>query len=144
MSSGIYNTWKGKDGNDWASGADSAYKWMLVTGSYTPDPDHAHPNATGLASNEVTGGSYARQNVASRTKAEDDSTDTFTHSANNPTFTALSAAQPRYAVCYRVVTNDTDHQLVAWLDLGASLNITGDFLVKLNGTTTTGIVFKGA
>lgn len=144
MSSIVYNTFKAKDGNDWATGADSAYKWLLVTGSYTPDPDHTFPNASGLASNEITGGSYARQNIASRTKTVDNTNDLFTHAANNPTFTALAGpAAPRYLIAYRVVTTDADHQLVCCLDLGAGVLVLGDFTVKLNGTVTSGTVFKG-
>lgn len=145
MSSLIYNTWKAKDANDWAAGADSAYKVMLVTNSYTPNPDHTTPSATGLASNEVTGGSYARQNAASRAKAVNNTTDQFEHSLNNTTFTALAGpAAPRYAVVYRVVTSDTDHQLVACIDLGTGLSITGDFIVKWNNGASSGIIFTGS
>lgn len=144
MSSIVYNTFKGKDGNDWAAGADSAYKVMLVTASYTPNVDHAFPNATGLAANEITGGSYARQNVATRTKAVDNATDAVNHLADNPTFTALAGpAEPRYAIIYRVVASDADHQLVACIDLGTGLSVVGDFMVKWNSGATSGIVFKG-
>ncbi len=140
MPSGVYNTFKGKDGNDWAAGADSAYKWMLVTSSYTPNADHDF--VSDVVANEISGGAYTRQNIASRTKAVDDSTDAVTHSANNPIFTGLSAASPKYMIGFRVVGSDSDHQLVCWLDLGTN-TISSDFLVKLNGTTTTGIAFKG-
>ncbi len=142
MSSGVYNTFKDLQGVNWSAGADSDYKVMLVTSSYTPDPDHLHPNASGLAANEITGGSYARQNVGTRTKAVDNATDAGTHSAANPTFTALVAAQPRYAIVYQVVTGDTDHILVCWIDIGASLNITGDMMVKYNSGASSGILFQ--
>lgn len=142
MASGVYNTFKGKDGNDWAAGADSAYKVMLVTGSYTPNADH---DFVADVTNEVTGGSYARQNVASRTKTVVDGSDSFTHSANNPTFTALAGpAAPRYAIVYRAVTNDADHQLVCWIDLGAGLSIVGDFMVKWSGGTSSGVLFTAS
>lgn len=144
MASIIYNGWKSKDGNDWAAGADSAYKAMLVTGSYTPNPDHTTPNATGLASNEVTGGSYARQNVAGRARTKDDTNDRYDHSANNPTFAGLSSAAPRYVVIYRAVTDDSDHQLVCCIDLGEGLSVTGNLLVKWNETDTSGVVFRAA
>lgn len=144
MASIVYNTWKGKDGNDWAAGADAAYKVMLVTSSYTPDPDHDFPNATGLVANEIAGGSYARQNVASRAKTKTNATDSYDHSASNPTFTALAGpAAPRYAIVYRVVTNDADHQLVACIDIGAGLSIVGDFMVKWNAGASSGLIFQG-
>ena len=142
MASGVYNTYKAKDGSDWAAGAASAYKAMLVTGSYTPDADHDFPNATGLASNEVAG--TTRQDVASRSKAINDTSNAAEHSANNVTFTGLSGSQPRYVVVYRAVTNDTDHQLVCWIDLGTGLNITGSLTVKWNGGASSGIVFSSS
>lgn len=139
MASGVYNTWKTKDGNDWTAGADSAYKVLLVTSSYTPDADHDNPD-DGPAANEITGGSYARQNVATRTKAANDATNAGEHSAANAVFTGLSAAAPKYAIVYRAVTNDTDHQLVCWIDLG-TVSITGDLTVKWDGGASSGILF---
>ncbi len=142
MSSLVYNTFKGKDGNNWTAGADSAYKVMLVTTSYTPNADHDF--VSDVVANEIAGGSYARQNVATRTKAIDDATDKATHSADNPTFTALAGpAAPRYAIVYRVVTVDADHQLVCCIDLGTGLAIVGDFMVKWNGGASSGILFSG-
>jgi len=114
---------------------------MLVTSSYTPNADHDFPNATGLAANEVTGGSYARQNVASRTKTVQDGSDKYEHAANNVTFTALSSAAPKYAIIYRAVSADTDHQLVCWIDLG-TVSVTGDFTVKWDGGATDGVIFE--
>ncbi len=143
MASGVYNQWKAKNGTNWTAGAASAYKVMLVTNSYTPNPDHTFPNATGLAANEVTGGSYARQDLPNRAATKDDSNDRFDHSADNVVFTALAGpAAPRYAIVYRAVTADTDHELVAWIDLGAGLSVTGDFTVKWNGGTSSGVVFR--
>jgi len=145
MSNVFYNTFKGKDGNDWSAGADAAYKCLLVTGSYTPDPDHNFVADLTPGSNEITGGSYARQNVGTRTKTKNTTTDKYEHAAANPQFTALAGpAQPRYCVVYRVVSTDADHQLVAALDLGSGLAIVGDFMVKFNGGATSGIVFTGS
>lgn len=142
MASGVYNTYKAKDGNDWAAGADSAYKCLLVTSSYTPNPDHDFVADVSPGSNEITGGGYARQNMASRAKSIVDGSDRAEHSANNPIFSSLSGpAAPRYAIVYRVVSTDSDHQLVAWIDLGAGLSIVGDLEVKWNGSTTSGLVF---
>lgn len=142
MASILYNTFKGHDGNDWAAGADAAYKWMLCTASYTPDPDHENPD-DGPAANEIAGGSYARQNIASRTKAIDTANNKATHSANNPTFTGLTGpAQPRYLVGYRVVGSDADHQLVCCIDIGAGQSVTGDLMVKLNGGAASGVAFE--
>lgn len=143
MASGVYNTFKGKDGNNWTAGADSAYKVLLVTGSYTPNADHDFVDD--VDANEITGGSYARQDVATRTKAIVDGSDAATHSADNPTFTALAGpAAPRYAIVYRVVTTDADHQLVCWIDLGAGLSIVGDFMVKWSGGASSGILFSAS
>lgn len=142
MASIVYNTFKGKDGNDWAAGAASAYKWMLVTSSYTPNPDHDF--VSDVVSNEVSGGSYARQNIAGRSKAVDDTNNKYTHSADNPTF-ALSSASPKYLIGYRAVTNDSDHQLVCCLDLGSpGTGITGDFIAKIDGGASSGVAFENA
>lgn len=141
MASGVYNTWKTKDGNDWAAGAAGAYKVMLVTSSYTPDADHDFPNAAGLASNEITGGTYARQDLAGRATAVNDTTNAGEHSADNVTFLGLSAAAPKYAIIYRVVTNDTDHQLVCWIDLG-TVAITGNLVLQWNAGAASGIIYR--
>jgi hypothetical protein len=140
MASGVYNTWKTKDGNNWSGGVDADYKWMLVTSSYTPDPDHDNPD-DGPAANEIAGGTYARQNIATRTKSADDSVDKGLHSADNPTFTGLVAAAPKYLIGYRVVTNDTDHQLVCWIDLG-TVSVTGDLTCKLDGGALSGVAYE--
>ena len=144
MASIVYNGFKGAIGHDWAAGADSAYKWMLVDDTYTPNPDHDNPD-DGPAAAEITGGSYARQNIATRVKTLDDSNDRYDHSANNPTFTGLTGpAEPRYLIGYRVVTNDTDHQLVCCLDLGAGQSVVGDFTAKLNGGASSGVAFRNS
>ncbi len=138
----VYNGWKGKDGVDWAAGAAGDYKAMLVSSSYTPDPDHAAPNATGLASNERTGGGYARQNIANRSKTKNDATNTFDHAADNVLFSNVSG-EVRWLVIYRAVTGDADHQLVCAIDLG-SRTLSGDnFAIRWNGGATSGIIFQG-
>lgn len=143
MASIVYNTWKGKDGNDWAAGADAAYKVMLVTSSYVPNPDHDHPNASGLAANEIAGGTYARQNVANRTKTKNDTTNAYEHAADNVLFEGLTGpATPKYAIVLRVVNDDTDHQLVCCVDLGDGHSITGQFRVRWDDGETSGVVFE--
>lgn len=138
MASIFYNQMKGRDGLDWAAGLNSDYKCMLVTSSYTPNPDHSHPSASGLASNEITGGGYARQNMASRTKTVNNTTDTYDHLASNLTFTLITGA-PKYAIIYKAYTSDADHLLVCAVDLG-SQSLTGqDFIISW----TSGVVFQG-
>lgn len=140
MANLIYNSWKGKDGKDWASGT---VKGMLVTSAYTPDADHAHPNATGLASNELTGGTYARQSITNRAVTPDLANDRVDHTADNPTFLGLAASSaPKYLVLYWQLTNDTDHVLIACLDLGTLL-LSGDYSPKFNAGATNGVVFRG-
>jgi len=138
----VYNGWKGKDGIDWAAGAAGDYKGMLVSSSYTPDPDHAAPNATGLAANEVTGGGYARQNVGGRTKTANNATNTYDHAADNLLFTNVTG-DVRWLVIYKVVTDDTDHKLVCALDLGTRTLAGDNFAIKFDGGATSGIVFQG-
>jgi hypothetical protein len=145
MANLVWNTWKSKDGNSWTAGADSAYKCLLLTSGYTPDADHNFVADLTPGTYEITGGSYARQNVVTRTVNKNTSTDKYEHAANNPQFTALAGpAEPRYCAVYRVVATDADHQLVCLLDLGAGLSIVGDFMVKFNGGATSGIVFTGS
>lgn len=142
MASIVYNGFKGKDGIDWAAGADTAFKWMLVKATYTPNPDHQFP-ADGPAANEVTGGSYARQNIASRAKTKDDTNNRYDHSANNPTFLGLvGPAEPKWLVGYRVVGSDADHQLAVCIELPDDQSVTGDFIAKLNGGASSGVCFR--
>ncbi len=143
MSSLIYTTWVSADGsgNGWNSGADSDFKVMLVKSGYTPDLSHLHPNATGLASNEVSGAGYARQNVASRTRTANGGL--FDYGANNPTFTAVSSSLVRYVVIYKVVTSDSDHVLVCCLDLGSGTTYLGDVVPLFNGGASSGTVYTG-
>lgn len=142
MATIVYNTWKAKDGNDWAAGADSAYKCLLVTGAYTPDPDHNF--VADVVASEISGGSYARQNVGSRTKTKNATTDKYEHAAANPLFPGLvGPAQPGYCIVYRVVTSDADHQLVTALELPAGLAIVGNFMVEFGGGASSGVVFNG-
>ncbi len=143
MAHTFYNGFKGKDGVDWAAGAAGDYKAMLVSSSYTPDPDHAAPNATGLAANEVTGGGYARQNVGGRTKAKVNATNSYDHSADNLLFTNVTG-DVRWLVIYKAVNNDTDHVLVVALDLGARTLSADNFAIKFTGgDASSGIVFQG-
>ncbi len=139
----MYTSWLSADGsgNGWNSGADSDFKAMLVKSGYTPSAADQHPNASGLASNEVTGAGYTRQNVASRTRTANGNL--YDYGANNSYFTAVSSTLVRYVIIYKVVTSDSDHQLVCCLDLGSGTTYLGDISPPFNGGASSGTVYTG-
>lgn len=137
MSSGIYNKAKGLEGVfDWDAGGDT-YRVLLVTSTYTPNPDHVFVSDI---TNELSGGSYARQDLGGRAISIDNVNDRVDHNATNVTFTI--AGSPKYAIVYKFITNDAASPLVCWIDLG-SVTLTGDLTVKWNGGALSGTVFRG-
>lgn len=100
--------------NGWAG---TSYRVALVTASYTPSADH---NFVADLTNELSGGNYARQTLASLTVTENDTDDRAQLDAADTVFSSLqlAAGTPRYAVVYRNVTNDADSPIIAAIDLG--------------------------
>lgn len=69
-----------------------------------------------VSANELSGGSYARQTLASKTSA-DNGTDKWIFDAADPVFSAVAGSQTvGAAIVYKEVTNDTDSPLLAFID----------------------------
>ena len=144
MASIVYNGWKAKNGLDWEDEGET-FKVMLVTGSYTPDPDDGVVDDVSPSENEIAGGSYARQTLAGRAITINTDDNKAEHRANSVLFEGLTGpAQPRYAIVYREENDDSDHELVACIDLGSGLSVTGMFRVRWDDGESGGVVFEAA
>lgn len=134
----VYNRAKVQNGSlDWDT---DTFRVMLVTSSYTPNLDHDF--VADVVANEVAGGGYARQTLTGNAIVIDDANDRVDHDADNATWTGLTAAF-RYAVVFKLVTNDADSILVAYLDLGAQSVTAQDFTIKWNAGASAGTVYRG-
>jgi hypothetical protein len=127
---------------DWDNGAHT-YRMLLTTSSYSPDVD-AHLYVTSVT-NELSGGSYARKDLANRTVTKDDANNRSEYGADNVAFTALTNGQTATkAVIYKFGTGDADSPLIACLDIntGTGVVMTGDVTLKLNNGASTGGLFR--
>ena len=143
MASIIYNRFKkniGDGTHDWDSGAQT-YRVLFTTAAYTPNADH---NFVSEVTNELSGGGYARQDLANRSVVQDDANDRADYKADTVAFTGLTNGQTaRYAVVLRHVTNDADSPLVAAIDLGAGgVVMTGDLSFRWDSNPTNGRIFS--
>lgn len=111
---------------------------MLLTSSYTPNID-TQAFVADIVANEVAGGGYARQSLAGKAVTTDTTNDRAGASATNPTFTSLTATF-RYAVLFRLVTNDADSWLIAYEDLGAQSVTAADFTIDFDGATSSDVL----
>ncbi len=104
---------------------------LLVTSSYTYDPDH---DFVSDITNELSGGGYVRQTgLASRTVAENDTNDRIEYDAADVTFPSLdlAAGQPAAAIVYNNAPgSDATRQLLARVTLpGAPAPNGGDYTI---------------
>ncbi len=104
-------------------------KVLLLKGSgYSFDPDHNFVADLTPASNEVSGGSYARQTLAGKSVTEDDANDRAAFDCSDLTFSAVPAqgggAQVTALVLFKEVTNDADSPLLAFFDTVTGLPFT--------------------
>jgi hypothetical protein len=107
-------------------------KVSLHTASYTPAPDT--DDFFNDATNELSGGNYAQQTLASPSVNYDSATDTIQLRAANTTFANLTGAF-RYAVVWKDTAgaSSTD-PLLGYIDLGAQ-SVTGtDVVIDWNDT----------
>jgi hypothetical protein len=110
---------------DWDS---DTIKAVLCTSSYTPNQD-THQYASSLT-NELSGGSYARQTLASKTTTYDTGSNTHTLDCGDITWTALTAADFRYMVYVDTQTaSDATSPLIAYVDFGAVQTATAQDVV---------------
>jgi hypothetical protein len=114
---------------DWDS---DTIKAALCTSSYTPNQD-THQYASSLT-NELSGGSYSRQTLASKTTTYDTSSNTHTLDCADIVWTAITAADFRYMVYIDTQTaSDATSPLIAYVDFGATQSATAqDVTVAIN------------
>jgi hypothetical protein len=117
-------------------------KLILVTSSYTPDPDHDFAND--VSANELSGTGYTagfagagRKTIASKAFETDTTNNRVELTFGAVTWTAINAGTARYAILIKEITNDAASRLLCYLDLGASGVVTngGDLTVTPNATT---------
>jgi hypothetical protein len=114
---------------DWDS---DTIKAALCTSSYTPNQD-THQYASSLT-NELSGGSYARVTLGSKTTTYDTGTNTHMLDCADVVFTGLTAADFRYMVYIDTQTaSDATSPLLAYVDFGSAQTATAqDVTVGIN------------
>lgn len=141
MANAWYNQAKGRLLNGDLILSSDTIKAMLLKGtSYSFDKDHDAPTDLTPASNEVSGGSYARQTLGTKSGTVDDTNDLGYFSCGTITFSAVPAqggSNVTALVIYEHVTNDTDSRLIAYFDTGTGFPLTpngGDITVTIAAT----------
>jgi len=116
MAAALYNRGKYKLGDGSTAWASADIRCLLVTSSYTFDADH---NTVSQLTNELSGGSYARVALSSKTITEDDTLDRVTYDAADTTFASLGAAAgtPARAILYKYNASDASAELISCHDL---------------------------
>lgn len=100
----------------WGAFTSGTVTAMLLDDTHTPNIDNDF--VADVVADELTNGSYARVNLASRTQTIDDTNNLIKWDAADVTFSTLSGAESvGYCVLYKFVTNDADSILLALFDL---------------------------
>jgi hypothetical protein len=100
---------------DWDS---DTIKAVLCASSYSPNQD-THQYASSLT-NELSGGSYTRQTLGSKTTTYDTSTNTHKLDCADIVWTGLTAADFRYMIYVDTQTaSDATSPLIAYVDFGS-------------------------
>jgi hypothetical protein len=123
---------------DWDAGG-QIYRVLLATTSYVPDQD-AHIFVSSVT-NELSGGGYVRKDITNRTSVKDNVNNRTNWMADCPTWTTLTGTW-RWAIVYKFGTTDADSPLLRAIDLTAVTSSGGDFLLRWDGQTSNGAVFR--
>lgn len=109
-------------------------KVLLLQSSYAFDAADNVVNDLTPGTNEVTGGSYARQTLATKTVTEDDAGGRAFFDAADAVFSAVPAqvSTINAAVTYREITNDTDSVVLFYNDFTAINGNGSDITVQWN------------
>jgi hypothetical protein len=132
LSTAVYN---------WPTAAGQTYRVLLATTSYVPDQDN-HIFVSSVT-NELSGGGYVRKDITNRTASKDNANNRTDWLADCPTWTAITGTW-RWAVVYKLVTNDADSLLIRAIDLTAVTSSGGDYLLRWDGQTSNGAVIRVA
>lgn len=113
-------------------------KIILVTSSYTPDPDHDF--ASDLT-NELSGTGYTggfggggRKTIGSKAFETDTTNNRVEFTFGATTWTGINAGSPKYAILVKEITNDAATRLIAYLDLGTVTTNGGDLTITPSAT----------
>jgi len=122
MASAVYN--KGKQVSfDWAT---DTIKAFLVSASYTFNADHDFVDDADT--NELSGTGYVRKTLASKTLTVDDTADEVRWDAADITWTGADFGTVNAMVIYKEVVDDTDSELIAYVELSSpAVTNGGDF-----------------
>lgn len=109
----------------------------LVNASATYSRTHGFLSAA-ISTNELSGGSYARQTLGTKTSA-DNGTDKWIFDAADATFTAVAGGQTAgAAIVYKFITNDAASPVLAFVDGVDVVANGGDITVQF---ASTGILY---
>jgi hypothetical protein len=133
MASGWYNSGARQVADRTIDPVADTIKVMLVTSSYTPDPDHV---TVSQVTNELSGTGYAggfagagRKTLAGKAWSTDTTNNRVNWTFNQVTWSAINAGAPKYAIVIKEITNDAGSQLIGYLDLGTQSTNGGDFSI---------------
>lgn len=145
MASGWYNRAKKEIMDGTISLLSDTIKVMLVTSSYTFNPDHDFIDMGGAndpADHELSGTGYTggyggsgRKTLASKAITEDDPNDRAEFDAADVTWTSINAGTIRAAILIKEGTNDADSKLIAYIDNAAQFPLVtngGDVTLQWN------------
>jgi len=141
---GVYNRTK-RNALEGDLTLDSSTIKCLLLKSSAPvfNPDHNFVADLVPGTNEITGGSYARLTLSSKTFAQVDASDWAEARNNELTFLAIAVGQTvGAAVVYREVTNDADSVLVGHYELADTPGAGLDMKVQFDGTATAGAFLR--
>lgn len=120
-------------------------KVMLVTASYTPDPDHNF--ASTPAAYELSGTGYVagfagagRHALTNKAVTQDDTKDAAIATADPSTWTAISAGTAAWAIVYKEGTSDADSVIIATVDIPNVTTNGTDLTVNYPSFANDGIV----
>jgi hypothetical protein len=113
-------------------------KLILVTSSYTPDPDH---DFAADLTNELSGTGYTggfngsgRKTLAGKAFSTDTTNNRVLFTFSGVLWTAINAGNPKYGIIVKEITNDAATRLVGYLDLGTVVTNGGDLTITPDAT----------
>lgn len=135
MAGGVYNAGKSEVANGGIVLLTDTIKVLLVSPTYTFNPDHAF--ISDLGGNELSGTGYAagfggagRKVLASKTITKDNVNDRAAFDAADLTWTAINAGTIGWIVLAKEITDDAHSKLVACLDPIDFITVGADVTVQ--------------
>lgn len=137
MASNVYNSAKTGLTDGTINFLSDTIKAMLVTASYTPNPDHEFVSDVG---NEISGTGYTsgfgnsgRKTLTGKAINKDNANDRAEFTFDAITWTSIDVAtEPRYLILIKEITNDAASKIIACLDLGTVVTNGGNMTVTPN------------